>query len=146
MLEAGLLLLACLRTGGVHAPQRDVALLCVTSVLYLAGLAWVCRLDGGIRASFLLGWALLFRLTALWMDPVFSDDLYRYRWEGQVAAAGINPYEVRPAEARMAPFFDERVDGKDFKAVYGPLLQTLQVGLYRLGGGALPVKIGRAHV
>ena len=128
-LEAGLVLLASERSGGVHDPQRDVALFCVTSLLYLAGLAFVCRLDGGIRTYFLVGWALVFRLTAFWIPPVFSDDVYRYRWEGQVAAAGLNPYDYRPADAAVAGFLDERVDGKDFKPVYGPLLQTLQWGL-----------------
>jgi hypothetical protein len=143
VLEAGLMLLAWDRSGGVHDPQRNVLLFCVTSVLYLAGLAWVCRLDGGIRTSFLVGWAVVFRLTAFWMGPLFSDDVYRYRWEGQVAVAGLNPYEHRPGEAGMARFWDERVDGKDFKPVYGPLLQTLQAGLVWAGGGSLwTMKVG----
>lgn len=136
-LEAGLLLLAFVRSGGVHDTQRDVALFCVTSVLYLAGMGVMCRLDGGIRIPIVLVWAVVFRLTAFFLPPLFSDDLYRYQWEGQVALAGINPYDVRPADPAMARFFDERVDGKDFKAVYGPLLQTLQVGLAAVGGGRL---------
>ncbi|MBI2686158.1 MAG: hypothetical protein HYX27_07570 [Acidobacteria bacterium] len=103
----------------------------------------MCRLDGGIRTSILLGWALVFRLTAFWMEPVFSDDLYRYRWEGQVAAAGMNPYDHRPAEPGLAALLSEHVDGKDFKPVYGPLLQTLQLWLARAGGGSLAVmKLG----
>ena len=115
----------------------------MTSLLYLAGLAFVWRLDGGIRTYFLVGWALVFRLTAFWIPPVFSDDVYRYRWEGQVAAAGLNPYDYRPADAAVAGFLNERVDGKDFKPVYGPLLQTLQWGLAVLGGGSLRVmKLG----
>jgi hypothetical protein len=142
-LEAGLLLLALVRGDGVHDPQREIALFFVTSLLYLAGLAAVCRLDGGIRPSFLLGWALLFRLTAFWMDPLFSDDLYRYRWEGRVAAAGLNPYEHRPMEPGLAAFLEERVDGKDVRPVYGPLLQTLQWALVKVGGGSLlAMKLG----
>ena len=142
-LEAGLMLLAWVRSGGVHDPQRDVALFCVTSVLYLAGLALMCRLQGGIRPTFLLGWALVFRLTAFCMDPLFSDDLYRYRWEGRVAAAGLNPYDHRPAGPGLGALLEERVDGKDFKPVYGPLLETLQWGLVVLGGGSLlAMKLG----
>ncbi len=77
------------------------------------------------------------------MDPLFSDDLYRYRWEGQVAAAGMNPYDHRPAEAGLAHLLDPRVDGKDFKPVYGPLLQSLQWGLVVAGGGWLgAMKLG----
>lgn len=142
-LEAGLLLLALVRGDEVHDPQREIALFFVTSLLYLAGLALVCRLDGGVRPSLLLGWALLFRLTAFCMDPLFSDDLYRYRWEGRVAAAGLNPYEHRPAEPALAAILEDRVDGKDFRPVYGPLLQTLQWVLVMAGGGSLlAMKLG----
>jgi alpha-1,6-mannosyltransferase len=142
-LEAGLLLLALVSSGGVHETQQSIAVFFVTSVLYLAGLAFMCRLDGGIRPSFLLGWALLFRLTAFWMPPLFSDDLFRYRWEGQVAAAGFNPYEVRPIDPQVVRFFDERVDGKDIRAVYGPLLQLVQLTLVQMGAGSLHVmKLG----
>lgn len=116
----------------------------MTSVLYLAALVSVCRLDGGIRPTFLLGFALLFRLTAFQIEPLFSDDLYRYQWEGRVAAAGLNPYDHRPAEPALAHLLHPRVDGKDFKPVYGPLLQSLQLALVNLGGAThLPVmKIG----
>jgi hypothetical protein len=142
-LEAGLVLLAWVERGSEHDVQRDVLLFFVTSVLYLCGLVVLGRVEGEIRGWVLVGWAVVFRLTAFGMGPVFSDDLYRYRWEGQVAAAGWNPYDWRPADAAMTPFFDARVDGKDFKAVYGPLLQTLQWALYELGGGALWVmKLG----
>ena len=103
----------------------------------------MCRLQGGIRPTFLLGWALVFRLTAFCMDPLFSDDLYRYRWEGRVAAAGLNPYDHRPAGPGLGALLEERVDGKDFKPVYGPLLETLQWGLVVLGGGSLlAMKLG----
>lgn len=136
-LEAGFLLLALVRSGGVHDPQGGIVLFLVTSIVYLAGMAWLCRLEGGIRGSVVLGWALVFRLTAFAMDPLFSDDLYRYRWEGRVAAMGLNPYEHRPAEAGLAALLEARVDGKDFKPVYGPLLQSVQLALVWLGGGAL---------
>lgn len=68
------------------------------------------------------------------MDPLFSDDLYRYRWEGRVAAAGMNPYDHRPAEPALAHLLEPSVDGKDFKPVYGPVLQTLQWLLVLAGG------------
>lgn len=68
------------------------------------------------------------------------------RWEGKVAAAGVNPFDMRPAEAAAERFRDETwplVDGKDFKAVYGPLLQSLQMALFRIGGGRLwAMKLG----
>ncbi len=76
-------------------------LLCLLSgVLYIIS----CRLTltfsgdamGRMRVSpigiVLLG-AILFRLTAWGIPPSLSDDVYRYRWEGRLQAAGGNPYQ-----------------------------------------------------
>ncbi len=53
----------------------------------------------------LLG-ALAFRLTLFPHPPSLSTDLYRYRWDGHVQAAGWNPYAVAPADPRLAPLRD----------------------------------------
>jgi len=50
-LEAGFLLLALVRSGGVHDPQWGIVLFLVTSIVYLVGMAWMCRPGGGIRAG-----------------------------------------------------------------------------------------------
>jgi hypothetical protein len=56
---------------------------------------------------------------------------------------GLNPYEHRPAEAGLAELLEPRVDGKDFKPVYGPLLQSVQLAMVWLGGGSLAaMKLG----
>lgn len=48
----------------------------------------------------ILGVAVMVRLGwAVWMPPALSDDVWRYLWDGQNLAAGINPYAVSPAEA-----------------------------------------------
>jgi alpha-1,6-mannosyltransferase len=86
---------------------------------------------------FVLAFALLFRLEAFWMASVFTDDLYRYRWEGRLQLAGGNPYQERPGDPRWSALRDETfplVDGKDFKAVYGPLVEHLQREMARLSG------------
>lgn len=119
-----------------------VALFVAISILYLGAL-WAAA---HVRISLLIGAAAVFRLTAFFMPPHFSDDLYRYRWEGSAAAAGVNPYDARPGDERLAFLRGDdfaRVDGKDFKAVYGPVLETIQVTLFRAGGGSLAVmKLG----
>ena len=87
--------------------------------------------------SFSLGIAaigLIFRLTVWPLAPALSDDLYRYRWEGKLQAAGGNPYESRPADARWSGLRDSSfplVVGKDFKAVYGPLIEQIELWTYR---------------
>lgn len=137
-IEIGLLALDSKQLDAVTAVSVFVAI----SLLYLGAL-WAAA---HVRPRMLIGAAVVFRLTAFFMPPHFSDDLYRYRWEGSAAAVGITPYDARPADERLAFLRGEdfaRVDGKDFKAVYGPALQTVQVTLFRLGGGSLWVmKLG----
>ena len=69
------------------------------------------------------------------MTPSLSDDPYRYRWEGKLQAAGGNPYQVRPRDPPWAQLRDSafpRVVGKDFKAVYGPLIEQVELWTYRV--------------
>ncbi|MEC7946709.1 MAG: glycosyltransferase 87 family protein [Myxococcota bacterium] len=54
------------------------------------------RPQGGATA--VLVTALLVRGVLLLGEPGLSDDLYRYLWEGQVTAAGGNPYIHAPAD------------------------------------------------
>ncbi len=73
--------------------------------------------------------ALLFRCTLWPVEPAFTDDLYRYRWEGKLQAAGGNPYAVRaidPGWAHIADPADLRMPGREFWAVYGPLTQWVE--------------------
>ncbi|SHK51436.1 glycosyltransferase 87 family protein [Hymenobacter psychrotolerans] len=42
--------------------------------------------------------ALLLRLLWLPALPALSDDYHRFRWDGLLVAAGVNPYQYRPDE------------------------------------------------
>ncbi|TGD80651.1 hypothetical protein [Hymenobacter wooponensis] len=55
---------------------------------------WYTRLP--LKAG--LAAALLLRLLWLPALPPFSDDYHRFRWDGLLVAAGINPYQFRPDE------------------------------------------------
>lgn len=80
------------------------------------------------RARWLVAAALLFRLTLAGLEPAFTDDLNRYRWEGRVQAEGGNPYLSRPADARWAHLRDKTFDhipGVEFPSIYGAF--TLQL-------------------
>jgi hypothetical protein len=68
--------------------------------------------------------ALLFRVTVVWMAPVLSDDLYRYRWEGMLQAEGGNPYGVAPDDPAWRHLRDvtyQRIPIRDYPGGYGPL-------------------------
>ncbi|MBK9170834.1 MAG: DUF2029 domain-containing protein [Bryobacterales bacterium] len=102
-----------------------------------AGALYACAVYLGVRrgsgARVMLGAALLFRITAWPLFPALSDDVFRYRWEGQVQAEGGNPYGSRPADPEWSHLRDaawQRIPGHDFRAVYGPLQQLVQRGMY----------------
>jgi alpha-1,6-mannosyltransferase len=58
----------------------------------------------------LVGWALIFRLSVLWVIPGFlSDDIYRYVWDGLVQQAGMNPYHYPPAAPELGFLRDETI-------------------------------------
>ena len=42
------------------------------------------------------------RLVCLFSPPFLSTDIFRYVWDGQVQAAGINPYRYIPADPHLA--------------------------------------------
>lgn len=88
--------------------------------------------------AFIIGAALLFRLTVFPIFPALSDDLYRYRWEGKLQANGGNPYQVAPIDPRWSKLRDttwENVGSKDFKTIYGPLIELEERWTYKAVAG-----------
>jgi hypothetical protein len=88
-----------------------------------AGAILLClfrRLRKSSRASVslpIIGFALLFRLILLPSVPIHENDFYRYLWDGQSTAAGINPYEFEPGALYLHDnniterFADQQVPG-----------------------------------
>ncbi len=93
--------------------------------------------------------AIVFRLTAWTMAPALSDDVFRYRWEGMVQAAGGNPYQSRPVDETWVGLRDEtygRVGGKDVKAGYGPLIEMIEAVTYRGASALTDDPYAQAHL
>jgi hypothetical protein len=76
--------------------------------------------------SFVFGVALVMRVVFLLTDPVLSDDVYRYVWDGRVQHAGINPYLYPPEAPELALLRNEDfagINNKDIPTIYPPLMQ-----------------------
>lgn len=120
---------------GAHVVET-IAVGLAAGLVYLIALYALERAPDHPWALWLiLGGALLFRLELLPLAPAFSTDLYRYRWEGRVQAAGWNPYTVRPDDPRLEPLRDETFDqisGRDIPTVYPPLVERIYLAAYRL--------------
>jgi hypothetical protein len=85
------------------------AILGVAWALFAAGV-WLVR-GTPLRAAALLILAggLAVQLAAVTGPPINSDDLYRYVWDGQVQAAGIDPYSYVPAAPQLDALRDPQL-------------------------------------
>lgn len=91
--------------------------------------------DPARETRFIFCSALALRLLVLPSDPAFDDDLYRYRWDGKVLAAGINPYRDSPDAEALRFLRDaehDRIAYAYVPTIYPPLSQALFWGVYRL--------------
>ncbi len=107
-------------------------------VLYLGACAAAHRLRGA-RTNLVVVWAFLVAAAscAVYLPSSLdlSDEVQRYRWEGRVAEAGFNPYEVSPDSpevARVRAEFDHPVPDPQSKGLYPPLAELMFYTMARL--------------
>ncbi len=84
----------------------------IVAVLFLFALALaaylyaICLVRGAHQDRRLLwliiGAAVLFRVTLLFSIPIQEVDIYRYLWDGAVAAEGVSPFRYSPVQVRLA--------------------------------------------
>lgn len=93
------------------------------------------------RLRLIIGFAILFRLTLLPHGPVATDDIYRYVWDGKVAAAGINPFQYAPSDPILASLHSSdlpvKINFPEMRTIYPPLAQGLFFGSHLLFGESI---------
>mgnify|MGYP001279791139 CR=1 FL=1 len=71
--------------------------------------------------------AIALRIIVMFVNPVTSDDYYRYLWDGMVQAEGLNPFQYSPEE--LTQLHDDviypKVTYPDIKTIYPPLSQVV---------------------
>lgn len=82
------------------------------------------KLHPRTQLTIVLGGALLFHLTLIPAPYAFSDDFFRYVWNGRVSAANIDPYRYPPGDPALAPLRDTiiwpYVNAKEQPSPYPP--------------------------
>ncbi len=110
-----------------------------SSVVYV----FICResLNMGDQPEGLLPLLLVLfivRLSFLGTQPIGSDDVYRYMWDGRVQTAGINPYRYAPEDPTLRPLQTDKlpslVNHPDLKTIYFPLSEWIFYFAYSLSG------------
>ncbi|MEI7813124.1 MAG: hypothetical protein WCJ01_11990 [Ignavibacteria bacterium] len=75
----------------------------------------------------IIGAAIIFRLTVLFLPPTASDDINRYIWDGKVLANRINPYQYAPADKHLehlhSALLPHAVNFPAMKTIYPPFAQ-----------------------
>ncbi len=124
------------------SPRRSIIILLGAGFVYALACLWLHRRWERLSAAtarsvviaIVLG-AIAFRVILLAVPPSLSDDVYRYRWDGRVQAAGMNPYAEPPASSALAALRDPlwlRINYPAIRTIYGPLAQWLFRLTYRL--------------
>lgn len=89
---------------------------------------------------------LFFRLTMLYTTTALSDDIYRYIWDGKVAAHGINPFKYAPEANELSELRDDviypKVNHKEIPTIYPPVSQLIFKLLAMLSPTVLCFRIG----
>jgi hypothetical protein len=148
LLVAGLLVQAALVSfylvsGGaaevLHFFVVNALVFCVCAFLvYLLRSSTIGETGGKRRLTLIFGFAILFRLTLVPHGPVASDDIYRYVWDGKVAAHGINPFTFAPDDPRLEHLGSEDIPAKvsfpEMRTIYPPLAQALFLSSHLLFG------------
>ena len=147
---AALLLAGAAYAGLAFAtPRANFGQLAGLFAVALGAYAWLLHSRLPLRWG--LGAALAFRLLWLPATPAFSDDIFRFRWDGLLVAHGVNPFRFRPDEliadgARTAlpdasvrnavlPEFQQlyrQLNSPHYYSVYPPVCQAIFGGAARL--------------
>ena len=83
---------------GYHVERSDFfSLITIYSFIFLAYLLLYHLNFDNKHINLLLGGAILFRLALLFMLPNFSDDYFRFIWDGRLLNNGLNPFTILPS-------------------------------------------------
>ncbi|MCX6149364.1 MAG: hypothetical protein NTX22_02435 [Ignavibacteriales bacterium] len=81
---------------------------------------------------------IIFRLSLFPVQPIASDDIYRYIWDGKVMANGINPFRYSPADTALnflhSETFPAKINHPTMKTIYPPYSQLMFYFGYKLFG------------
>lgn len=103
-------------------------------------------LDERAALMVILATALGLRLALIPVWPYLSTDVFRYIWDGRVAAAGINPYRYIPSDPALAhlrdPVIYAWINRADYApTIYPPAAQMFFLVATRFGESVTAMKV-----
>jgi hypothetical protein len=127
--------------------------LAVWSAMWIVAIVSVWQFPRRLAIPLILVAATLVRIGAIAGEPITSDDLYRYSWDGRVQAAGIDPYRYPPAAGELSALREDwlwptverctaigrqpgctLMNRPNEPTIYPPAAEAWFTGVYRLAG------------
>ncbi|MCS7054069.1 MAG: hypothetical protein NZM09_10105 [Ignavibacterium sp.] len=109
------------------------------SVLFIIIVIFIKKYDiikNSLKYLILLG--IIYRVILIPIQPIASDDFYRYIWDGKVQANGINPYTYAPNDSTLKHLHSEQLPSKvnfqHLKTIYPPYSQWIFLFAYIIAG------------
>ncbi|MCU0424882.1 MAG: DUF2029 domain-containing protein [Candidatus Kapabacteria bacterium] len=108
-------------------------------------LLWQKRSESLVQKYFVQSgfwFALLFVISRAFVFPIqpwLSDDVWRYLWDGELLASGINPYIYPPSSVELTAFRSSHtdlyvlLDYRNYSTIYPPLAQYAFAFCARIG-------------
>ncbi len=134
-----ILFFVLLALAGASASSTAIWLAYGAAFLPYAWLIWKTNQGEGWTTTQILAVGVFCRLLLLPLEPVLSDDIFRYIWEGRVSAAGFNPFAFAPDAIDLNYLRDTeiwpKVNHPDVPTIYPPFAQYLFTLNALMGGG-----------
>ena len=130
-----------------------LARLAAWAVVWGAGVVCALRLPRRGAVVAIVAVAFVLRLAALAGQPILSDDLHRYAWDGRVQVSGTNPYRDPPSSPNLAGLREEwlwpdaegcaalqrdpgctRINRPTVRTIYPPVAEAWFTAVYRVAG------------
>jgi hypothetical protein len=152
---AGVALSLAVATGQPIRNERwaILARLALWAVAWAAGVACALRLPRRVAIPAVFAVAVVLRLVALGGEPVLSDDLYRYAWDGRVQLSGTDPYRYTPSSVHLRDLREEwlwpdaegcarlqrpegctRINRDKVRTIYPPVAEAWFTAVHRVAG------------
>ena len=152
---AGIALSLAVATGDPIRNDRWALLLRLAAWAVAWGVGVVCalRLPKRVAIPAVFALAVALRLAALGGEPVLSDDLYRYAWDGRVQVSGTDPYRYTPSSTHLADLREDwlwpdaegcarlqrpegctRINRPTVRTIYPPVAEAWFTTVYRVAG------------
>lgn len=126
--------------------DRFLGVTALQSAVYAVAvwLCWTSRSSRGVVLA-IVALAIAMRVPTALAPPYLSSDVYRYVWDGQVQAAGFNPYVHAPADPALEALRDHEVfpqiASKYAPTIYPPVAEGLFLVITRVSGSVTAMKL-----